>query len=371
MPSLSAVGLPQHAQATADGVARLKSGVIIATHANSFRSIRGRTLLAVILDEVSMWRDETSATPDLEVYRAVLPALMTTKGLLVAISTPYRRTGLLHQKHRDHFGQDGDDVLVVQGPSTTFNPTLAQAEVDAAVAADPEGARSEWEATFRSDLAAFLDEQIVEAVVDRGRPPELPPRSNVRYFAFADPSGGRHDTYALCIGHCEGELIVVDVVRGTKPPFDPHEVTRDFAALVKEYRVREVRGDRYSAEWVTTAFKAAGITYKPSDKSKSDLYLEALPLFTRRAVAIPDHPQLIRELRLLERATHRGGRDSVDHPRAGSDDYANALCGCAVQAAKPGYVSWLFDDACWDDDEREGETTTQSRSLWGMPMIMR
>ena len=59
---------------------RLKSGVVIAIHANSFRSIRGRTLLACIFDEVSMWRDESSATPDLEVYRAVLPALMTTEG---------------------------------------------------------------------------------------------------------------------------------------------------------------------------------------------------------------------------------------------------------------------------------------------------
>jgi len=26
--------------------------------------------------------------------------------------TPYRRLGLLHQKYRDHFGVDSDDVLV-------------------------------------------------------------------------------------------------------------------------------------------------------------------------------------------------------------------------------------------------------------------
>lgn len=45
----------------------------------------------------------------------------------------------------------------------------------------------------------------------------------------------------------------------------------------------------------------------------------------------------MRELRLLERATHRGGRDTVDHPRNGSDDLANALCGVAVLARKPKY----------------------------------
>ena len=33
------------------------------------------------------------------------------------------------------------------------------------------------------------------------------------------------------------------------------------------------------------------------------------------------------ELRLLERHTHRSGRDTVDHGRIGSDDFANSCCG--------------------------------------------
>jgi Terminase large subunit, ATPase domain len=342
---------------------RLRNGVVIGTHANSFRSIRGRTLLAVIFDEVSVWRDETSAYPDIECYRAILPSLMTTQGMLIGISTPYRRTGLLHQKHRDLFGVDSNEILVVQGPSTTFNSTLAQAQIDAAIAADREGATSEWEATFRSDLASFLDDTTVEAAIDHGRPLELPPRPSVRYHAFCDPSGGRHDAFTLCIGHVENQLFVADVVRGKRPPFDPHEVVKDFAALTREYRCTEVRGDRYSAEWVTTSFKDAGISYKPATKNKSELYLEALPLFTRSAITIPDFAPLIRELRLLERAVHKGGRDSVDHSRNGSDDFANALCGCAVQARRPSYNS--------NFDEWVGDLTMDSLSgsLWGMPMV--
>jgi hypothetical protein len=337
---------------------RLKSGVIIATHANSFRSIRGRTLLAVILDEVSMWRDETSATPDLEVYRAVLPSLMTTGGMLIGISTPYRKVGLLYQKHRDNFGVDNDDVLVVQGESTKFNPTLSQSRIDAAIADDPEGARSEWEATWRADLAAFFDEQTIEAAIDHGRPLELPPRAHNTYQAFCDPSGGRHDAFTLAIAHCEGdELIVVDLVRGVKPPFDPHDVTKDYAALCREYRINEVQGDKYSAEWVTSAFENAGISYVPADKNKSELYLESLPLFTRAGISIPDHAPLLRELRLLERHTHKGGRDVVDHPRAGSDDLANALCGAAVLAQSPAfsYEGWITEEKPKDNPKEREE----------------
>ena len=55
---------------------RLQNGIVIAVHPNSFRSIRGRTLCGVIFDESAFWRDDSTATPDTEVYSAVLPALL-------------------------------------------------------------------------------------------------------------------------------------------------------------------------------------------------------------------------------------------------------------------------------------------------------
>jgi hypothetical protein len=353
---------------------RLRNGITIAIHANSFRSVRGRTLVACIFDEVSFWRDEQSATPDLEVYRAVLPALMTTRGTLVGISTPYRRVGLLHQKYRDYYGESSDDVLVVQGPSTSFNPTLTQAEIDCALADDPEGNYAEWLAEFRSDLSTFLSDELVDDAVEHGRPLELPPQPNIRYRGFCDPSGGRHDAYTLAIGHKVGRRFlgnnesarfVIDVVRGFKPPFDPMQVTRDYAALLKDYKVTEVIGDNYSAEWVTASFKEHGIRFKTSERPKSQLYLECLPLFTRAAVSLPDLPPLLKELRLLERQTHRSGRDSVDHPKRGSDDYANSLCGCLAHLGKPSIdhsLRWVGDEPAVSDGGIDWDF--RRRSLW-------
>ena len=65
---------------------RLKNHISISVHPSSFRSVRGRTLLCAILDEVSFWRDDASANPDVETYRAILPSLATTNGMLVGIS---------------------------------------------------------------------------------------------------------------------------------------------------------------------------------------------------------------------------------------------------------------------------------------------
>lgn len=307
---------------------RLKNGIVIAIHTNSFRTVRGRTLLAAIFDEVSFWRDESSATPDAEVYSAVLPSLATTNGMLVGISSPYRRIGLLHAKHKAYFGVESDDVLVVQGSSRTFNPSLTDAVIEAQRAADPTAASSEWDAEFRADIAAFLDDVLIDGAIEHGRPLELPPQAGIyAYKAFADASGGRGDAYSVAVGHKDGEHYVLDVVRGTHPPFDPHEVTRQYAVLLKQYRIGEVTGDHYAAEWVAGAWRDCGVSYARSDINKSQIYLEALPLFARGIVRLPDHPRLLRELRLLERHTHRSGKDTVDHGRNGSDDYANAACG--------------------------------------------
>jgi hypothetical protein len=326
---------------TADEI-RLKGGIVIAVHTNSFRTVRGRTLLASIFDECAFWRDESGANPDREVLRAVRPALMTTKGMLIAITSAYRRAGLVFTRHRDHFGVDSDDVLVVVGATTQFNPTIDAAEIEREVADDPEGSRAEWLSEFRTDLSALLDDALIEAAIDHGRPLEIPPREGIEYVAFADASAGKHDAFCLGIGHREdvgdAARFVADVVRGRTPPFDPRSVAQEFAGLAKSYGAVRIVGDAFAGEWVATAFRDAGVAYDRCEVAKSQLYLEGLPSFTRGVVSIPDMPVLARELRLLERRTHRSGKDTVDHGRGGSDDYANVLFGAIYLAMKPALV---------------------------------
>jgi hypothetical protein len=355
------------AEITADEI-RLRNGIIIAVHPNSFRTVRGRTIIGCIFDETAFWRDETSALPDVETYRAILPALATTNGMLIVVSSPYRRNGLVFAKHRDHFGKDDDQVLVVQGRTTIFNPTLDVSVIERAVASDPEAARAEWDAEFRSDLAAFLDDRTIDAAIDYGRPLELPPHQGFTYYAFSDSSGGRHDAFTLAIGHKEGDRCVCDVIRGTHPPFDPQNVVVEYATLLKDYGIDRIGGDNYSAAWVEAAWSDNGIKYERSEVNKSALYLEALPLFMRGAVSIPDHARLVRELRLLERRASRIGKDIVDHGRSGSDDHANALCGMlqamtAKQSSYDSTLSWVG----LEQEQKQGEG--QQPSLWRHPIF--
>jgi hypothetical protein len=260
---LQSTPAPRHEIADASGPEiRLKNGNIITTLTSDYRTLRGRTLLCAILDEASFLRDEVSAAPDIETARALRPGLATTGGMLVIISSPYRRAGLIFQMHRDHFGRDDDDVLVVQGASRAFNPLLEEQVVQTAVVNDAHAAQSEWLGEWRSDLAAFLSEEMIEAAVDRDPPAELPPRDGIVYFAFVDSSSGRHDAFTICICHRGGERLIVDVIRGRKS--DPAATAAEFAALAKEYRCSTITGDAYAVGWIEGAFTKAGLQYRRS-----------------------------------------------------------------------------------------------------------
>ena len=66
--------------------------------------------------------------------------------------------------------------------------------------------------------------------------------------------------------------------------------------------------------------------------SKADAYLALEPLALQGHLELLDHRQLVRELSLLERVYHPGGRVTVDHPRGQHDDHANALALAVLSA---------------------------------------
>ena len=103
---------------------------------------------------------------------------------------------------------------------------------------------------------------------------------------------------------------------------------------LRHYHVTEIRGDKYAGAWVRQAFEREGIRYREAEMDKSTTYLEAEPSLTQRRVELLDHPQLIRELTLLERRPRPQGRTLVEHPHGGHDDYANSTCLALATVAK-------------------------------------
>jgi hypothetical protein len=292
----------------------------------------------VIADEAAFWMtDEWSANPDSKILDSVRPGLASQRGLLAIISSPYSKRGVLYDAYRKHYGPNGDPlVLVAQGSSRTFNPTLPQSVVDRAMERDPASATAEYLGRFRDDIAAFVSREAVEACVSAGVF-ERAPQQGVFYKALADPSGGSADSFVLAIGHKDKSgSIIVDCFRERRPRFVPTAVVAEFAQLLKSYRISSVTGDRFGGEWVREQFRKHGISYQPAEKSKSDLYLELLPVINQGTVDLLDGERLVTQLVGLERRTARSGKDSIDHMPGSHDDLCNSVAGvvnlCAGKA---------------------------------------
>jgi hypothetical protein len=286
----------------------------------------------VILDEVAFFSSDHSANPDLEIYRALLPGLATLDGTLIAISSPHRQAGLLHSKYKQYYGVESDDVLYIKAATRTLNPTIDQSIIDKAMAEDAAAAGAEWLGNFRTDVSGWLSLETIEAAVDNGVTVRAPTLLVESFIGFCDPSGGVKDSFTLAVAHAESNIAVLDCLIEIKAPFAPSEAVAQIASILKSYNLSSVTGDRYAAQFTVDAFAQCGIKYVASERDRSTIYVDALPAFGSGRIRLLDNPRLITQLAALERKTHPGGRDKIDHPRGQKDDVANAACGALVLA---------------------------------------
>lgn len=322
---------------------RLNNRVTISIKTCDYRTIRGFTTLAVLCDEMAFWRSE-GTNPAKEIITAIRPSMATIPGsLLLAISTPYARSGPLYEAFRKRHGKDRSGVLVWTASTRVMNATIPKKLIDDALRDDFSAAKAEWLAEFREDLETFLPTEMIEAAIVPGRF-ALPKVKNVLYRAFTDPSGGRADSFCLAIAHREAksERIVLDRLEEKRPPFGPQDVINEFSEVIKEYGIREVTGDRYAGEFVTQGFRKNSITFKNSELDKSSIYLEFEPMLAQGQAELLENERLRQQLRGLERRTRSGGKDRVDHYPGGHDDLSNTVAGACVLAKNPPAVPMIW-----------------------------
>ena len=107
-------GLIENSPVLSEGVSNVTAECIESSHftrleifTSNFRAVRGFTMPLAIIDEAAWLHDEFSAVPDVELRRALLPALARLRpaGRLLVASSLHRRAGLMYDMHRRFFGK--------------------------------------------------------------------------------------------------------------------------------------------------------------------------------------------------------------------------------------------------------------------------
>ena len=259
--------------------------------------------------------------------------MLTTRGPLIAISSPYARKGELWTTFKRDYGAQGDPrILVAHAASREMNPTLRQVDIDREMDRDPAAGLAEYGAEFRSDISTFVSREVIDGCVARGVC-RRPPMSRISDLSIRRAAPATRWLWRSRIVWATRSFLTRCGKFSRRS--NPDAATTEFSTLLKAYGVAKVIGDRYAGEWVREPFRRHGVDYQLSEAPKSDIYRDALPLFNAGRAQLLDVKRLINQLCSLERRTARGGRDLIDlidhpqHPGA-HDDLANAVCGAFV-----------------------------------------
>lgn len=334
--------LRRHVVANRSQELELDNRITIAIHPASFRSIRGLSVVCCICDEIAFWWTEDNyANPDVEVIRAVRPAMATFPyGKLLLVSSPYTMGGVLWDAWR---ARDTDPhTLVWHAPTRLMNPTVPESFLKREQSRDPENFRREYEAEFTEAISSFLPAEAIAACVIKGRT-ELPPQDGARYCAAVD-AAYKGDAFTLAIAHKDREkkTVALDLLaawQGTRQdPLKLSAVMPQIQAICKRYGVYNVLGDQFGAEPLKDAFNRHRLKYDErtfTNQSKADIYATLRTRIMDGSVELLDHEASLKELRGLELENLPGGGIRIGHGRhsRGHDDYADAIALAVSEAS--------------------------------------
>lgn len=303
-----------------------RNGVSLIVLPASKASVRGLSCPACFLDEVAWIRLE--GADDKELVRQVKPSMIQFGGArrLLKFSTPWLSdSGVIVDDFKNR--AERPDVLVWQASTMLMTPRISREELEKERQADPVYFSREYEAIFSSgDLEAFLPGPDIAAAVRTWR--ELAPGSAPYYVAALDASGlTGGDRFTFGIASSDANGATVSVLRGwRRAPVG--EVLDEIASLCRQFRIRDVEADQYSYTFLAELLRQRGVQLTQlafTARSKPELYFDLKNALSQGKISLPDHPEMVRELRALQALRTSGGNYRIGAPRGQHDDYVTVL----------------------------------------------
>jgi hypothetical protein len=321
---------------------RFRTGVTIVAMPCSSRATRGLAISTIILNEAAhMSSLEEGWNAGREVYRALLPSTKQFRGKaqIIVMSSPLWSAGIFWDLFRDGVSGKDKTIHVEQQPTWKMNPTITRESLESEFLADPDSARSEYGAEFAEGAGAFLNSVAIHECVVEGRS-YLPPLSDVRYVAAADPAfaqGG--DSFTFSIAHKVRDTVVIDRLlswRGKHSPLNSDVVLDEIAEEVRRYGVRKVISDQYAVIPVADGLRRRGVYLEAqplTNELKADIYTTLKRKLNQGEVELLDNAQLVAELTHLQVRPTPSGKPKISAGGGHHDDLAMVVATVTHQLA--------------------------------------
>ena len=319
--------------------------------AEAGRSIRGRQILSISVDEASFISAGLGS-----LLGAALPRLVPGAQAMIA-STPYVQGEPLHEIFDKNFGRP-DTALVAHAP------TWLMRSGDEAISKmlafelkrDPANYAREFGATWISANGSYLDIEAIERAIDHDRPLVLE-RDPQSVVAIGFDAAMSRDQFAIVVVQQFEEFAEVlrVEVRSPKPgmPLVPSECWQLVIDVAKAYRCTTTYCDGYMLPAVTEALAREGIAVVAvgqSASSKLALYTRLRDRLHTGRISLPPSGPLADEMRRLVATPRAGGGLTIEVPRGGGKgSHGDALS--AFVAALHGLESNSSASSLWQSFE--------------------
>ncbi len=339
-----------HSEVEADGLLKgsidLKNGFIVSVQTCSFRAPRGITAPLALCDEVGIWRAE-GADIDREVVRSLTPAMIQFPNRkLILLGSPWTKVGVLFDRWEHRF--EDSDRLVIHCPTPLMNSTIPAAELERERLADPQNYRREFLAEWLDDVDQFLPDTDISLAIRTGvRELSFADMLKSHYVAAIDASGlSGKDRFTFAIGHRSvrgsDSVTNLDLLRGWNRR-GVKEVVDEIALTLKAFSLKTVYADQFGFPFLKELLSLRGIEVIQlpwSARNKPEIFLTMKLSLSQGNLKLLDHPESLRELRLLECRRTSGGHSAISAPRGQHDDYACVIAMLNWQCRKNQDRGW-------------------------------
>ena len=314
-------------------------------------AVRGRTMVAAVLDEVAFFTDDAYVVNDRDIYEAVAPRVTVPGGFVAISSTPWAQLGLLYERHQLNWGHP---VAAIAAHVTTslmrVGNEIVLALIEAARLENPRNAEREYDAEFSAASSGlYFPPEQVKDVIATGKP-ILSRQRDSRVLIIADAS------FSLESDDRFGWAVVSSLASEYRPDMperreqriacvhecgawevdrDPREMARRLRDEVCDrYSERHVLIDQFSDRAFVQLCADVGVTAEvvqwhggEGEGSKSERYRRVRTAMLARCLLLCDNPQLRGDLASCRSTLLPGGgeRIYVQRTRRGHGDVLSAV----------------------------------------------